>query len=78
MASLMSAAQFDATAVSLGNNGYEFKGQSPVLVLDTNDIIDEYPDEKYAVNKGYQTEKEKRSAYPQQCIYQSSFHRKLP
>lgn len=39
-------------------NGYEFKGQSPVLVLDTNDIIDEYPDEKYAVNKGYQTEKE--------------------
>lgn len=37
-------------------NGYNFKGQTPVLVLDNNQTIDNYPDDQYASYAGYETE----------------------
>lgn len=37
-------------------NGYNFEGQTPVLVLDDNQPINKYPDEKYAFYSGYETE----------------------
>ncbi len=40
-------------------NGYNFKNQTPVLVLDNNNTIDNYPDDQYASYAGYETENEK-------------------
>lgn len=40
-------------------NGYNFKGQTPVLVLDNNKAIENYPDDQYASYAGYETEKGK-------------------
>ncbi|MDE7205824.1 MAG: InlB B-repeat-containing protein, partial [Lachnospiraceae bacterium] len=37
-------------------NGYNFKGQTPVLILDNNKTIDNYPDDQYASYAGYETE----------------------
>ncbi len=37
-------------------NGYSFKDQTPVLVLDNNKMIDSYPDDQYASYAGYETE----------------------
>lgn len=37
-------------------NGYHFKGQTPVLILDNNQTIDNYPDDQYASYAGYETE----------------------
>lgn len=37
-------------------NGYSFKSQTPVLVLDDNKTIDAYPDDEYASYPGYETE----------------------
>lgn len=37
-------------------NGYSFEGRTPVLVLDDNQPISTYPDDKYASYTGYETE----------------------
>ncbi len=40
-------------------NGYRFEKQTPVLVLDNNSTIDNFPDEQYASYAGYETEQGK-------------------
>lgn len=37
-------------------NGYNFNNQTPVLVIDNNKTIDNYPDDQYASYAGYETE----------------------
>ncbi len=37
-------------------NGYSFNNQTPVLVIDNNKTIDNYPDDQYASYAGYETE----------------------
>lgn len=39
-------------------NGYNFKKQTPVLVLDNNTAIGSYPDDQYASYAGYETEQD--------------------
>lgn len=39
-------------------NNYSFKDRTPVLVVDSGDVISCFPDEQYASYAGYQTEKD--------------------
>ena len=50
----MNGGSFDGTY-----NGYRFKEQTPVLVIDDGDVISSFPDEKYASFSGCRTEQNK-------------------
>ena len=50
----MNGGSFDGTY-----NGYRFKEQMPVLVIDDGDVISSFPDEKYASFSGCRTEQNK-------------------